>query len=122
MVNAHRNALEKLWKDVCTVVIRKELTDPRTKLTGFEETTLLQDQPCKLSFEALSSGGGDELPTAAQAVKLFLPPEVEIPPSSKIIVKRQQDPAREFTYQKSGLAGVFSNHQELLLEAWRGWA
>ena len=51
MVNAQRKALERLWKDRCTVYHRVKVKDPKTKITDFEEKPLLQDQPCKLSFE-----------------------------------------------------------------------
>lgn len=51
MVNkAVRTALERLWKDRCSIFIREEVTDPVTHLTDSEEKPLLQDQPCKLSL------------------------------------------------------------------------
>ena len=60
MVNkAVRTALERLWKDRCSIFIREEVTDPVTHLTDSEEKPLLQDQPCKLSFETLTSTNGD---------------------------------------------------------------
>ena len=112
MVNRHRQALERLWKDRCWVYIQEEVTDSTTKLTDFQEKPLFEDQPCKLSFSTLSANAGDELPVVAQAVKLFLSPELTVPPGSKIVVKRSD---REFTYTRSGEPGIFSNHQEILL-------
>ena len=113
MVNkAVRTALERLWKDRCSIFIREEVTDPVTHLTDFEEKPLLQDQPCKLSFETLTSTNGDEVATAQQVVKLFLSPDVKVPAGCK----------RTFTYSRSGEPGVFSNHQEIMLEPFRGWA
>ena len=44
MVNAQRKALERLWKDRCTVYHRVKVTDPKTKLTDFDEKPLLQIQ------------------------------------------------------------------------------
>ena len=80
MVNkAVRTALERLWKDRCSIFIREEVTDPVTHLTDSEEKPLLQDQPCKLSFETLTSTNGDEVATAQQVVKLFLSPDVRFP-------------------------------------------
>ncbi|UNI72464.1 MAG: head closure knob [Chaetfec virus UA24_244] len=119
MVNRYRKALERLWKDRCWVYVQAETIDPSTKLTDFEETPLLEDQPCKLSFSTLSAVSGDELPAVAQAVKLFLPPEVDVPPGSKIVVKRSN---REFTFSRSGEPGIFSEHQEILLTEFKGWA
>lgn len=123
MVNkAVRIALERLWKDRCSIFIREEVTDPVTHLTDSEEKPLLQDQPCKLSFETLTSTNGDEVATAQQVVKLFLSPDVKVPAGCKIVVTRFNNLERKFTYSKSGEAGVFTNHQEIQLEPWKGYA
>ena len=123
MVNkAVRTALERLWKDRCSVFVKEKVTDPTTHLTDFEEMPLLQDQPCKLSFETLSSTDGDHVSKVAQSVKLFISPDVEIPAGCKIVVKRFNNLEREFTYSKSGEAGVFTNHQEIMLEPFKGYA
>ena len=58
----------------------------------------------------------------AQGVKLFLSPDVVIPPGCKIVVHRFNELEREFTYSQSGEAGVFTNHQEITLALWNGWA
>ena len=123
MVNkAVRTALERLWQDRCSIFIREEVTAPTTHLTDSEEKPLLQDQPCKLSFETLTSTNGDEVATAQQVVKLFLSPDVKVPAGCKIVVTRPNDMERTFTYARSGEPGVFSNHQEIMLEPFRGWA
>lgn len=122
MVSAQRKALERLWKDRCSIFHMEEVTDPNTHLTDFEETPLLQDQPCKLSFETLTSTSGDELPIVAQSVKLFLSPDVVVPAGCKIVVKRFNDVQRVFTFSKSGEPGVFTSHQEINLTLWEGYA
>lgn len=122
MVNAQRKALERLWKDRCTVYHRVKVTDPKTKLTDFDEKPLLQDQPCKLSFETLNSTDGDHVATVAQSVKLFISPDVEIPAGCKIVVTRFNDLERTFTYSRSGEPGIFTNHQEIMLDPFKGYA
>lgn len=123
MVNkAVRIALERLWKDRCSIFVQEEITDPVTHLTDFEEKPLLQDQPCKLSFETLTSTDGDETATVQQAVKLFLSPDVNVPAGCKIVVTRPNDLERTCTYTRSGEPGIFSNHQEIMLELFKGWA
>ena len=117
-----RTVLDRLWKERCSIFIREEVTDPVTHLTDSEEKPLLQDQPCKLSFETLTSTNGDEVATAQQVVKLFLSPDVKVPAGCKIVVTRPNDMERTFTYARSGEPGVFSNHQEIMLEPFRGWA
>lgn len=122
MVIAQRKALERLWKDRCTIYHQVKEKDPVTKLTGFEEQPLLQDQPCKLSFETLNATDGGHVAVLTQSVKLFLSPDVEIPAGCKIVVTRFNDLERQFIYSNSGAAGVFTNHQEILLEPWKGYA
>lgn len=122
MVKAQRKALERLWKDRCTVYHRVKVTDPKTKLTDFDEKPLLQDQPCKLSFETLNSTDGDHVATVVQSVKLFISPDVEIPAGCKIVVTRFNDLERTFTYSRSGEPGIFTNHQEIMLEPFKGYA
>lgn len=122
MVSAQRKALERLWKDRCTVYKREKVKDSTTKLTDFEEKPLFQDQPCKLSFETLNSSSGDPVAVVSQTVKLFLSPDLEIPAGCKIVVTRFNDLERKFTYSKSGEAGVFTNHQEIQLVPFEGYA
>ena len=122
MVNAHRKALEMLWKDRCSIFQQVEQTDPTTKLTDFQETPLLEDQPCKLSFEKLISTDGEPVAAVGQSVKLFLSPDVVIPAGCKVVVKRFNELNREFTYASSGEPGVFTYHQEITLELGKEWA
>ena len=122
MVSAQRKALERMWKDRCTVIQRVKVTDPDTKLTDFSETPLLENQPCKLSFEKLTSTDGENVAAKFQNVKLFLSPDVVIPAGCKIVVQRFNEIDREFTFSNSGEAGVFTNHQEIYLTIWKGWA
>lgn len=122
MVNAHRKALERLWRDRCTVYVQKERTDPDTNLTDFQETPLFENQPCKLSFEKLTSTDENHTAAVSQAVKLFLSPDVVIPAGCKIVVKRFNETEREFIYSQSGETGVFTNHQEITLTLWEGRA
>lgn len=122
MVNPHRKALERMWRDRCFIYIRAEKTDSDTNLTDFQETPLLEDQPCKLSFEKLTSTDENHVTTVTQVVKLFLSPDVVIPAGCKIVVKRFNQLEREFTFSQSGEAAPFTNHQEITLTLWEGWA
>lgn len=122
MVSGHRKALEWLWKDRCTIYLQKKVTDPQTKLTDFVESPLLENQPCKLSFETLSENKGDPVAIKTQSVKLFLSSDVEIPAGCKIVVRRFNDLQREFVYSKSGEPGVFTDHQEIQLVPFKGYA
>ena len=116
-----RKALESTYEGRSTVVEYQKVKD-EWGMTNFQEVTVLENQPCKLSFETLTSTNGDEVATAQQVVKLFLSPDVKVPAGCKIIVTRPNDVERTFTYSRSGEPGVFSNHQEIMLEPFRGWA
>lgn len=119
MVSAQRKALERLWKDRCTIYTQEKVKDPTTKLTDFEEKPLLQDQPCKLSFETLTSSTGDPVATVSQSVKLFISPDVVIKAGSKIIVTQH---GRTTEYSNSGVPAVYPTHQEIMLTLFKGWA
>lgn len=129
MVNVHQKALEWLWRDSCSVYVRAEYTDPDTNVTGFREVPLLEDLPCKLSFEtsrhrANECADVDENHAAAlsQVVKLFLAPDVEIPAGCKIVVRRFRQPDRALAFARSGVAALFDRHQEIPLSLWERWA
>lgn len=114
-----------MWKDRCSIIVQAEQTNPDTNLTDFQETPLFENQPCKLSFEKQTATDENHVATVSQGVKLFLSPDLVIPPGCKIVVQRfnrQGELVREFTYSQSGEAGVFTNHQEITLTLWEGWA
>lgn len=116
-----RKALEQLWTDRCTVYVLEKARNPESKLTEFEEVAVLEDIPCRLSFSQLSAASGDAFATTSQTVKLFLAPETEIPPGSKLSVRR---PGRmePLLYSQSGEPSRYASHQEIPLTAFGRWA
>ncbi len=113
MVNQARAAIESMYTGVCDIIEYGDKRDAETKITRKSEVTMIKDQPCKLSFERLSSAGQTE--TAAgisQGVKLFIAPEIRIKSGSKIVVK-QNGAVGE--YSASGEPAVYSSHQEIML-------
>ena len=59
---AARKALESTYEGRATVVEYQKIKD-EYGLTSFQEVTVLEDQPCKLSFETLTSNSGDPVAT-----------------------------------------------------------
>ena len=117
---AARKAQEATYEGICTVIEYQDVTDPVTKRTHEEEVPVLENQPCKLSFEKLDPSAQSE--TAAsllQGVKLFLAPEIRIKPGSKLVVT-QHGVTEE--YAGSGEPAVYATHQEIMLKLWEGWA
>lgn len=77
---------------------------------------LYADQPCRLSFSSSSTASGDTVAAVSQNVKLFVSPELVIPPGSRIDVLRPGEVPRTFRYKSSGPAAVYPTHQEIPLE------
>ena len=61
----------------------------------------------------------EEAAQVAQSVVLYIDPSVDIPEGSKVTVT-QNGVTRD--YERSGTPAVYSTHQEIPLELFRGWA
>ena len=117
---AAREALETTYEGLCTIIEYREVTDKKTKLSSEKEVVVMEDQPCKLSFEKLNTIVQTETAAAtAQGVKLFLAPEITVNSGSKIVVTQNGVPGE---YSASGEPAIYSTHQEIVLELFRGWA
>jgi hypothetical protein len=120
MVDSKRKAIESLYTGTCTVTEYQENKDPITKITKHLPVDVLINQPCKLSFKNIFSvNESDTAATVKQSSKLFIAPEIKIKSGSKITVK-QNDITTE--YAKSGKPAVYSTHQEIMLELFKGWS
>ncbi|MDD3020945.1 MAG: hypothetical protein PHX61_08225 [Alphaproteobacteria bacterium] len=115
----HKTAIRYFWKDLFAVTIHAKTTDPSTKITGFSDSVKYQDQPGKLSFETLTSTDQGDTSAVTQSVKLFCDPALEIPAGSKISITHA---GRTVDYSRSGEPGIYTDHQEIPLELFRGWA
>lgn len=114
-----RQAIEKLYNHSCSVVVKEEYTKPNHS-TGFKEVEIISDQPCRISFSSVSDT--QETSSAAkviQTVKLFIAPEVKIPPGSKLIITHD---GIESLFSKSGEPSTYPTHQEIMLDVWTTWA
>ena len=117
-----RAAIESLYDCTATAVARRPYRDGN--VTRFREEVLFSDVPCRLSFSGASAQSLSGLESAResaswdearQSAKLFLAPEREIPPGSKITVT-----GRGVTrvYARSGQPAVYGSHQEIALALW----
>lgn len=114
-----REAIEKLYNHTCSVVVKEEYTKPNHS-TGFKEVEIISDQPCRISFSSVSDT--QETSSAAkviQMVKLFIAPEIKIPPGSKLIINHD---GIESLFSKSGEPATYPTHQEIMLDVWTTWA
>ncbi len=115
---AHRKAVESLYEGRCTVT-EYEPYVKSNKATAYREVTTLEEQPCRLSYSsAPATEKGENAATKQQNIKLFLAPEINIRPGSRIMVTQNgvtQD------YCQTGQPAVYATHQEINLELWKGW-
>lgn len=115
-----RQAKESLYDGICTITEWQKV-QKENKSTGFQEVIVLTDQPCRLSFKTINSTQQTETGASAvtQVTKLFLAPEIKVKPGSKLTVT-QNGVTTE--YKNSGEPAVYSTHQELILELFKGWS
>lgn len=116
----HRTVIEQTYDGTCNIYSMQDIKDPKTKLTEQSEVTLHENISCHLSFSSAVSAEGTGTSTdVKQEIKLFLAPEVLVPPGCRIEV--MQHGVTE-SYSRSGKAAVYYSHQEILLELWKEYA
>lgn len=120
MVAAARKAIESRYVGSCNIFEYQSVKDSVTKITSQQEVTVLSNQPCRLSFKTVTStSDSDGAANITQIVKLFIAPEIIIKPGSKITVTQN---GRTTDYENSGKPAVYTHHQEIILELFKGWA
>lgn len=107
--------IESMWIDKCTVKQFQEVTDPVTHITEFSEVVIYADEPCKLSHESFPVTGEGIAPGRVLTVKLFLSPALSIPAGA--IIEVTTHTGRMEVFKSSGVPAVYTNHQEINLEA-----
>lgn len=120
MVKAARKAIESMYIGACTIILQKELIDPKTRLTNFEDDIVEKNIPCRLSYSSISTVVESEYTEEKkQVITLFISPDIQIPPGSKLVIT-QNDTTNE--YEQSGEPAVYSSHQEIVVNLFKGWA
>ena len=116
----HRKAIEATYDGTCRIYGMQSVKDPVTKGTRQEEAIVPDGVACHLSYSSTApAAGSDTVTGVAQTIKLFLAPELVVPPGCRIEVTQQ---GRTESYAQSGKAAVYSSHQEILLEIWKEYA
>ena len=113
-----RKAIESRYDNTCSIYVYADVFDEDTKQTRRERTLLLEDQPCRLSYQtqafaSLVSTQTDGVPSSYQSVKMFIAPELDIPENSEIEVKRSD---RLLKFKRSSVPVIHTNHQEVMVE------
>lgn len=117
---AYKSAIRRLWTGKATVTVMEGVFNPANGRTEPAEKVLVSEEPCRISYSTVkSTEPSEEAALVAQSVTLHIDPSVDIPEGSKIAVT-QNGVTRE--YERSGKSAVYSCHQEVPLELFRGWA
>ena len=119
MVKA-RKALETLYQGKCTITEHQKFKK-ENKSTGFQDVVVLEDIPCRLSFKTVTNTNQTDTgaSTVVQIVKIFLAPDINVKPGSKLTVTQNGVTAE---YKSSGEPAMYNTHQEITLELFKGWS
>jgi len=116
--NLARQAIESQYDSKCDVIEKKK--KEVKNITKNVEEKVLTDKACRVSFEDVYvNTETDTEAKKVQKIKLFIAPELQIKPGSKIVVTGR---GRTTEYKNSGEPAVYNTHQEIMLELWKGWA
>lgn len=114
-------AIKSLWRGKCTVTVRNnDTTDENTGRVVVGEVDTYTNEPCRISFDTVNATQSENnAANIVQSITLYIDREVVIPEGSKITVTQNGVTA---VYEKSGKPAVYSTHQEIPLEIFKGWA
>lgn len=114
-------AIKSLWRGKCTVTVRNnDTTDENTGRVVVGEVDTYTNEPCRISFDTVNATQTENnAANIVQSIMLFIDRAVVIPEGSKITVSQNGVTA---VYEKSGKPAVYSTHQEIPLEIFKGWA
>lgn len=108
------NPLAILWTGKCTIYEYQNVTDPETFQTIQKEVAILEDEPCRLSYnheQATNIQSGAAV--VSQSITLFIRKDLVIKPGS--VIEITQNGVTE-KYKGSGQPAVYSNHQQIVLQ------
>lgn len=113
VLKSAKDAIKSMWNGLCTIY-KNEKSKNKYGIVAFKKVEIYKNEPCHLSFKNISQAEQTGLgANVSQVVKLFISPEVYIPPGSTIEVTQNNVTKR---YKHSGISAVYTNHQEIVLE------
>ena len=115
-----RQAIETLYSGICSVMTYEKVLKSN-KTTGMSEAVKYAEIPCRVSYSKSSTVALQENLAGAkgQQVKLFIAPELDIPPDCKIIVTQD---GLTVEYSASAQRAHYPTHQEIELILFEKWA
>lgn len=108
------NPLTMLWTGRATIYEHRHTTDPETYQTTLELVPVLEDEPCRLSYnheQATNIQSGAAV--VSQSITLFVRKDLVVKPGSVIEVTQNGVTER---YKGSGQPAIYSQHQQIILQ------
>lgn len=119
MVAKARKAIESMYDGECTITEHQKVKK-ENKSTGFKDVIVHKNIPCRMSFKTINNTNPtDTASVVVQVTKVFLAPEIQVKPGSKLTIT-QDGVTKDF--KSSGEPAMYSTHQEVVLELFKGWA
>lgn len=116
----YSNAIKSLWEGLCKVTVRTNATSQSTGRAVASEVDTYTNQPCRITFDTVSpTEPNSNAAQPTQRITLLIDRTVTVPPGSKITVTQN---GVTTAYERSGKPAVYSVHQEIPLELFKGWA
>lgn len=112
--DAVREIYESTYCDQCNIIEKvKKKTDG---VASFVDEEVVSNQACKISFESIpSTTESNTASSMMQSTKLFLAPEIDVKPGSRIDVTHL---GVTTAYKRTGKPAIYHTHQEIMLELW----
>lgn len=116
----YAKAVKSLWQGKCTISKQTNEMNEKKGRTEIKEVDLYTDEPCRISFNTVKTTDPvDNAAQEAQSITLFIDKAIDVPVGSKITVVQNGVCG---VYEKSGKPAVYSYHQEIPLDLFKGWA
>ena len=120
MNKRYKKAVQSLWDGKATITVREGVLNEANGRTEPVERVLVEGAACRISHKTVTATEpSEEAAKTVQTVTLYIDPSVDIREGSKITVT-QKGVTRD--YERSGTPAVYTVHQEVPLELFRGWA
>ncbi len=113
------SAVQALWNDTCTITVAERVKRSDGS-SYFRDIPVVTDEPCFLSHrqEPVADTTDNLAAPLSQGISLFLSAAISIPAGSRIRVTHK---GRTDDYKASGQPAVYTSHQVVNLELFKGW-
>ncbi len=76
-----KKTIENTYDCLCNIIEYQSIKNATNKRTEHKEITVLEKQPCRISYKTISNANETEKESnVAQIIKLFIAPEIQIKP------------------------------------------